>query len=87
MHNCITTFWLGTVAGTLCTVSFVPQVLKIAKSRDTHDISLITFVMFSSGVFIWLLYGISIMEWPVIVANGITLLLALVILGMKIKYG
>jgi MtN3 and saliva related transmembrane protein len=87
MHNTISALWLGIIAGTLCTLSFVPQVLRIAKSRNARDISLITFIMFSCGVFAWFIYGISIKEWPVIIANAVTLLLALVILGMKIKYG
>jgi len=87
MHNTVSAFWLGSVAGTLCTVSFVPQVLRIAKNRDSRDISLVTFVMFSCGVFIWLVYGIYIKEWPVIIANAVTLVLALAILAMKIKYG
>jgi MtN3 and saliva related transmembrane protein len=87
MHNSVTAFWLGIVAGTLCTISFIPQVLRIAKNRHARDLSLVTFIMFSCGVFIWLLYGIVIQEWPVIIANAVTLALALLILGMKIKYG
>ena len=87
MHNTINAFWLGIIAGTLCTVSFVPQVVRIAKSRNARDISLITFILFSCGVFTWFIYGIAIKEWPVIIANAVTFLLALVILGMKIKYG
>jgi len=78
---------LGVVAGTLCTLSFVPQVVKIAKNKNARDISLITFLMFSGGVAVWLWYGIVLGEWPLIISNTITLFLALVILAMKIKYG
>ena len=81
------TFWLGTIAGTLCTISFVPQVIRIAKNKNTRDISLATFLIFACGVTTWLIYGIFIREWPVIIANAVTLLLTLVIIAMKIRYG
>jgi MtN3 and saliva related transmembrane protein len=80
-------FYLGIIAGTLCTVSFVPQVIQIAKTKDTKSLSLGMFLTFTLGVAVWLFYGIAIHEWPVIIANAITLCLALSILVMKIRYG
>ena len=77
---------LGVMAGTLTTISFIPQVLKIYKTKDAKDLSIITFYMFSCGVFLWLVYGIVIREWPVILANGITFVLSCLIIAMKIKY-
>lgn len=77
---------LGIIAGTLTTVSFIPQVLKIYRRKDAKDLSLATFCIFSCGVFFWLAYGIMIKEWPVILANSITLVLISLIIAMKIRY-
>jgi MtN3 and saliva related transmembrane protein len=77
---------LGLIAGTLTTISFVPQVIKIWKSKHARDISLGMFAIFSSGVLLWLFYGIQIGALPVILSNAITLGLSLTILVFKIKY-
>jgi len=83
----ITNDLIGSVAGTLTTVSFLPQVLKTYRSRSAKDISLVMFLLFSLGVFLWLLYGLSLQSMPIIVSNGITLVLALSILVMKFWFG
>lgn len=80
------TLVIGIIAGTLCTISFLPQVIRIAQTKHTKDLSLVTFSLFSLGVFLWLIYGILINELPVILANAATLSLALIIVGMKLKY-
>lgn len=77
---------LGTVAGTLTTMAFVPQVVRTWRTRSTHDISAAMFLIFSTGVACWLAYGVSIGSWPIIVANVVTLVLALTILYLKIRY-
>jgi MtN3 and saliva related transmembrane protein len=77
---------LGFLAGMLTTIAFVPQVIKIWRSRHARDISTGTFVLFSFGVLLWLLYGIQLGALPVILANGITLVLSLTILVFKLKY-
>jgi MtN3 and saliva related transmembrane protein len=77
---------IGLAAGTLTTVSFVPQVLQTWKSRSAKDISLGMFLLFSLGVTLWLIYGFGISSTPVILANAITLVLALSILLMKIVF-
>jgi MtN3 and saliva related transmembrane protein len=77
---------IGTLAGTLTTVSFLPQVVKTWRSRSTSDISLAMFVAFCTGVALWLVYGLMVGAWPVIIANFVTLILAGVILGLKIRH-
>lgn len=77
---------LGLLAGVLTTAAFVPQIVKTWKSKYTRDISLGMFVIFSTGVLLWLLYGIQIGAMPLIVTNAITLGLSLTILVFKIKY-
>lgn len=78
---------IGSVAGTLTTLSFLPQVLKTYRSRSAKDISLVMFLLFSLGVFLWLLYGLSIQSMPIIISNFITLVLSLSILAMKFWFG
>lgn len=77
---------LGSLAGALTTIAFIPQVIKTWKTRSTHDISLIMFSLFSLGVLLWLLYGISLGAMPIIIANSITLALAMSILVMKLRF-
>lgn len=77
---------LGLIAGTLTTAAFVPQVLKTWRTRSTHDISLGMFALFSSGLVLWLVYGLVIGSLPVVVSNAVTLALALVILAFKLRY-
>lgn len=77
---------LGFIAGVLTTVAFVPQVLKIWRSKQAHDISLGMFVLFSIGVALWIAYGILIGSTPVILANSVTLTLALLILALKLYF-
>lgn len=78
---------MGHVAGFLTTVAFVPQLVRVYRTRQTRDISLGMFVLFTVGVGLWLAYGVAIGSWPVTIANGVTLLLAVIILIFKLKYG
>jgi MtN3 and saliva related transmembrane protein len=75
---------VGYAAAILTTVSFVPQVILVYKTKDTASISLLMFLIFSIGTFAWAMYGILLGQLPIIVANGITLVLALYILYMKV---
>lgn len=77
---------LGLLAGTLTTISFMPQVIKTWKTKSTADISLGMFITFCSGVFLWIVYGTLVQDLPLIVTNLATLVLASIILSMKIKY-
>ena len=76
----------GLMAGTLTTVAFVPQVVKIWKTKSADDISFGTFFIFSLGVFFWLVYGLMIGALPVVLANAVTLVLAVVIIVLKMRY-
>jgi MtN3 and saliva related transmembrane protein len=78
---------IGLVAGALTTVAFVPQVTKVWRTKSAHDVSLKMFMVFSAGVALWLAYGILLGEWPIILTNAATLVLALAILTMKLRYG
>ncbi|MBL7862154.1 MAG: SemiSWEET family sugar transporter [Cyclobacteriaceae bacterium] len=77
---------LGLVAGLLTTLSFVPQVVKTWRSRSARDLSLVMFLLYCLGVFLWMIYGFMIDELPVILWNIITLILASIILVFKIRY-
>ena len=77
---------LGLAAGTLTTVAFLPQVTKAWRTKSTKDISLVMFIMFCIGIFLWLIYGIFLKSLPIILANAITFILALTILILKIKF-
>ncbi len=75
---------LGYVAATLTTASFVPQAWLTLRTRDVSGISLGMYSAFTLGVALWLLYGIALGEWPIIIANALTVTLAAVILAVKI---
>jgi len=77
---------IGLVAGLLTTTAFIPQVLKIYNTKSGTDISSRMISMFSIGLVLWLIYGIIIHSTPVIVANAFTLVLALAIVVLKIRY-
>ena len=77
---------VGGLAGAFTTIAFIPQVVKTWRSGSAQDISLFMFVLFSTGVLLWLIYGIAIQSVPVIAANSITLLLAVSILILKVRY-
>ena len=78
---------IGSVAAALTTLSFVPQAWQTFKTRDVSGISLGMYAAFTLGVALWLVYGLLISAWPVIIANVITLVLALAILWMKLRFG
>lgn len=77
---------IGYTAAFLTTAAFVPQAYHSWKTRDLSGISLPMYCMFSLGVACWLIYGLTINSWPVIVANAITLLLACSVLLLKLNH-
>jgi len=81
------TDWIGSAAAALTTTSFIPQAVRIFRTRHTTDISLGMYTLFTLGVTLWLTYGIQLSSWPIIVANSVTLILAGTVLAMKIKFG
>ena len=78
--------WVGSVAASLTTASFIPQAWQTFHTRDVSGISLGMYSLFTVGVALWLIYGILLMAWPIIIANSITTSLALMILVMKLRY-
>ncbi|ACB52048.1 conserved hypothetical protein [Crocosphaera subtropica ATCC 51142] len=78
--------WIGLLAGTLTTISFFPQMLKTWKTRSTKDISLEMFLLFCSGLLLWIIYGLFMRDIPVIMTNVATFILAFPILILKLKY-
>lgn len=78
---------IGFVAGTCTTLAFLPQVIRTWRTRSTEDISLGMFSLMVFGIALWLFYGIVIGDWPLIIADSVSLLFAAVILGMKVRYG
>ena len=77
---------IGFFAAFCTTIAFLPQVIKVYKTRSTKDISLSMFLIFTTGVLCWLIYGVLIVDLPIIMANIVTLILSLIILAFKIKY-
>ncbi|MES2892384.1 MAG: SemiSWEET transporter [Bacteroidota bacterium] len=77
---------LGLSAAFCTTVSFLPQAIKTIQTKDTSGISLSMYSIFALGTLLWLLYGILSDNFPVMIANGITFLFAVVILAYKIRF-
>ncbi|NMB79505.1 MAG: SemiSWEET transporter [Methanomicrobiales archaeon] len=77
---------VGYIAGALTTVSFVPQVARAWRLKETRDLSLAMLLLFALGILLWTLYGIWTTSLPIIAANVITFILVLLLLGMKLKY-
>ena len=84
MHTLISV--LGFSAGTLTTLSFIPQVHKAWKTKRCSDLSWGMLLAFSSGVILWLVYGLLLRAAPIIVANAVTLALLIALITMKIRY-
>jgi MtN3 and saliva related transmembrane protein len=78
---------VGTLAACLTTASFLPQAWLSFKTRDVSGVSLAMYSLFTLGVACWLAYGLLLRAWPIVVANAITLALALGIVIMKLAYG
>ena len=77
---------IGYTAAFLTTMAFLPQVIKTYKSKSAKDLSLGMFLIFTLGVSLWLIYGIAIEKTPIIIANLITLILAITLVFFKLKF-
>ena len=77
---------VGCCAGTLTTISFVPQVIRTWNLKETKDFSLAMLLLFAAGILLWTAYGVWINSIPIIAANTVTFGLVLFLLWMKIKY-
>lgn len=78
---------LGYIAGSLVVISLLPQAIKSWRTKSTKDISLLRYIIYVTGLILWIIYAIIIDNGPVAVMNIIGLILALSILCLKIKYG
>ena len=78
---------IGFIAAALTTFAFLPQTIRILRTKNTNSISLGMYIAMVSGVTLWLIYGLAINSLPIIAANGITLILSGSILILKIKHG
>lgn len=77
---------LGLIAATCTTISFLPQAIKVIKTKHTKDLSLGMYIILTSGILLWLIYGILIGDLPIILSNCVTLIFTTSILYLKIKY-
>ncbi len=78
---------LGFAAGSLTTFAYVPQAIKIWKTRSTKDLSLGMLATVSAGIFLWLIYGVLIGSVPVVLANGASFVITSIVLLLKIRFG
>jgi MtN3 and saliva related transmembrane protein len=78
---------IGLIAATCTTCSFLPQVIKILQSKRTNDVSLLMYAILTTGLVLWLIYGLILKDIPLIVANSVSLTLSLCVLVLKIKHG
>ena len=79
--------WIGYAAGALTTVAYIPQVWKVWSARSAQDISLKMILILSSGLALWCVYGIAVGQWPIIIANAISVVLTLSVAAAKIRFG
>jgi MtN3 and saliva related transmembrane protein len=77
---------IGYAAGVLTTLAFVPQVVKSWRSKSVGDLSFLTLTALTAGVFLWFVYGIALRSAPIIAANGTTVVLDGILLGLKFRY-
>jgi len=76
---------IGAVAATLTTIAFIPQAHKVLVDRDTHSLSLGMYLIFTTGVLLWGVYGYLRADWLIVAANAITAVLCVAILVMKLR--
>ena len=77
---------VGLTAAFLTTAAFIPQAIRIIKTKSTGDISFVMYLMFTVGIATWLTYGILISSFPIIIANAVAIPFAAAILFMKVKF-
>lgn len=76
---------IGAAAAILTTLSFIPQAIKVVRTRETEAISFAMYALFTMGVTLWGIYGLMTWQWSIIIANGITVILAATILSLKVS--
>ena len=79
------TFWIGMAAGTITSLGFLPQIIKVIKTGRSEDISILQPIVLSIGIALWLVYGIILAELPMILANTFGLICNLILLVFKLR--
>jgi MtN3 and saliva related transmembrane protein len=79
--------WIGGIAAVLTTVCWLPQAVRLVRHKDTSAISLTTNLTFGIGLLFWLVYGIAIVDWPLITSNAVSVVFTSVIVAMKLRHG
>lgn len=77
---------IGIIAGTLTTSSFIPQIVKIFSTKEVRDISLVMYVVLSTGIALWIVYGVFAKSLPIILANSVGLILSSTVIMTKIVF-
>ncbi len=77
---------LGYLSATFTTIAFLPQIIKTIKTKSAKDVSMGMFVFFTTGVFLWIIYGALTNTMPLIIANSVIFCLSLIQIILKIKY-
>ena len=78
---------IGLIAALCTTGSLLPQVIKILRSKKTTDVSLLMYAILTAGLFLWLIYGLILRDFPLIFANSVSLTLSACVLILKIRHG
>jgi MtN3 and saliva related transmembrane protein len=78
--------WVGYAAGVCTTLSFLPQAVRVLRTRSVEDISLAMYIVYIAGVAMWLAYGLVLNAGPIVIANAVSLVLAGSILVMKLRF-
>jgi MtN3 and saliva related transmembrane protein len=78
--------FVGHIAGFFTTVAFIPQVLRVFRTRSSGDLSWAWLLVFVTGLGLWLTYGLILRNWPIILSNLVTLSLCFLLIAMKLRY-
>jgi MtN3 and saliva related transmembrane protein len=78
---------IGFAAATINICILIPQVVKTLRTKQTRDLSRLTFTLMASSAFLWIVYGVATMNWPIVLANSFTLCFDFIILVMKARHG
>jgi MtN3 and saliva related transmembrane protein len=79
--------WIGAIGAVLTTICWLPQAIRLVRHKDTRAISLTTNLTFGIGLIFWLIYGIAIVDWPLIASNAVSVVFTSVIVAMKLRHG
>ena len=82
----IKTDLIGYLAGIFIIVSLLPQIIKSWRTKSTRDISLLRYLVYIFGLILWVVWGILVSSWPVIMMNGVAVVFALLVIFLKVRY-